>query len=71
MSAAFDKIEATSRCISVPAAKKCSSPATSWSTRRIGVNEVKTLMVEHTWDAEAQENIEQGKAQATAMASDF
>jgi len=37
----------------------------------IGVNEVKTLMVEHTWDAKAQETVEQGKAQATAMAFDF
>src|SRR6267378_6379960 len=37
----------------------------------IGVNEVKTLMVEHTWDAKAQQTIEQGKAQATAMAFDF
>jgi len=37
----------------------------------IGVDEVKTLMVEHTWDAKAQETIEQGKAQATAMAFDF
>jgi FMN-dependent NADH-azoreductase len=37
----------------------------------IGVDEVKTLMVEHTWDAKAQETVEQGKAQATAMAFDF
>jgi hypothetical protein len=37
----------------------------------VGVNEVKTLMVEHTWDAKAQETIEQGKAQAIAMAFDF
>ena len=37
----------------------------------IGVDEVKILMVEHTWDAKAQETIEQGKAQATAMAFDF
>jgi FMN-dependent NADH-azoreductase len=37
----------------------------------IGVNEVKTLMVEHTWDPKAPETIEQGKAQATAMAFDF
>lgn len=37
----------------------------------IGVAEVKTMMVEHTWDAKAQETIELGKAQATAMAFDF
>lgn len=37
----------------------------------IGVGEVKALMVEHTWDAKAQETLEQGKAQATAMALDF
>jgi FMN-dependent NADH-azoreductase len=37
----------------------------------IGVQEVKTLMVEHTWDDKAQETIEKGKAQATAMAFDF
>src|SRR5258708_21639952 len=37
----------------------------------IGVNEVKTLTVEHTWHANAQETLDQGKAQATAMAFDF
>ncbi|MFM0300434.1 NAD(P)H-dependent oxidoreductase [Paraburkholderia sediminicola] len=39
--------------------------------RFIGVDEVKSLTVEHTWDAEAQETVEQGKAQACAMAVDF
>jgi FMN-dependent NADH-azoreductase len=37
----------------------------------IGVDEVRTIMVEHTWDAKAPETIEQGKAQAAAMALDF
>jgi FMN-dependent NADH-azoreductase len=37
----------------------------------IGVDEVKTVNVEHTWDAKAQETIERGKAQAAAMACDF
>jgi FMN-dependent NADH-azoreductase len=37
----------------------------------IGVDEVKTLMVEHTWDEKAQETIEKGKAQARSMAFDF
>jgi FMN-dependent NADH-azoreductase len=37
----------------------------------IGVDEVKTLMVEHTWDEKAQETIENGKAQARSMAFDF
>lgn len=37
----------------------------------IGVDEVRTLTVEHTWDAKAQETVEQGKAQARAMAVDF
>jgi FMN-dependent NADH-azoreductase len=37
----------------------------------IGVNEVKTLMVEHTWDEKAQETIEKGKAQAKAIGFDF
>jgi FMN-dependent NADH-azoreductase len=37
----------------------------------IGVEEVKRLMVEHTWDAKAPETIEQGKAQAVEMAVDF
>jgi FMN-dependent NADH-azoreductase len=37
----------------------------------IGVHEVKSVMVEHTWDARARETIEQGKAQAAAMAFDF
>jgi len=37
----------------------------------IGVDEVKSLMVEHTWDAKAQETIEQARAQAIAMALDF
>ena len=39
--------------------------------RFIGVDEVRTLMVEHTWDDKAQETTEQGKAQAAAMALDF
>jgi thiamine pyrophosphate-dependent acetolactate synthase large subunit-like protein len=33
--------------------------------------QTRAMMVEHTWDAKAQETIEQGKAQATAMAFDF
>jgi FMN-dependent NADH-azoreductase len=37
----------------------------------IGVEEIKRLVVEHTWDAGAQEAIERGKVQAVAMASDF
>ena len=37
----------------------------------IGVHEVRTVMVEHTWDAKARETIEQGKAQAAAMAVEF
>jgi FMN-dependent NADH-azoreductase len=37
----------------------------------IGVDEVKSLMVEHTWDAKGPETIEQGKARAIAMAADF
>ncbi|OWT76996.1 MULTISPECIES: FMN-dependent NADH-azoreductase [unclassified Achromobacter] len=37
----------------------------------IGVNEVKTLMIEHTWDGRAQETIERGKADASYIASVF
>jgi len=37
----------------------------------IGVEDVKSLVVEHTWDAKAQETLERGKAQAIAMAVDF
>lgn len=37
----------------------------------IGVQEVRSLMVEHTWDALAPETLEQGKARAVAMAGDF
>jgi FMN-dependent NADH-azoreductase len=37
----------------------------------IGVDDVKTVKVEHTWDARARETIELGKAQAVAMARDF
>jgi FMN-dependent NADH-azoreductase len=37
----------------------------------IGVDEVKTLKVEHTWDPKARDTIEQGKAQAVAVACDF
>jgi FMN-dependent NADH-azoreductase len=37
----------------------------------IGVQEVKTLFVEHTWDAKAPETMEQGKMRAAAMALDF
>jgi len=37
----------------------------------IGVEDVKSLVVEHTWDAKAQEIIERGKAKAIAMALDF
>lgn len=37
----------------------------------IGVDDVRSLVVEHTWNARAQESIERGRAQATAMALDF
>jgi len=37
----------------------------------IGVDEVKSLMVEHTWDVKAQGAVQQGKAQARAMAVGF
>lgn len=37
----------------------------------IGVAEVRTLFVEHTWDERAIEYIEQGKAHAVAMAANF
>jgi FMN-dependent NADH-azoreductase len=37
----------------------------------IGVDEVKTLLVEHTWDPNAQETVEHGKTLAAAMAADF
>ncbi|NUU02715.1 NAD(P)H-dependent oxidoreductase [Herbaspirillum robiniae] len=37
----------------------------------IGVQEVHSLMVEHTWDGHAQECIEQAKAQAVALAARF
>jgi FMN-dependent NADH-azoreductase len=39
--------------------------------RFIGVDDVRTVTVEHTWDAKAQDTIEQGKTQAVAMACDF
>ena len=37
----------------------------------IGVKEVRSLTVEHTWDALAPETIEDGKVRAVAMAGDF
>jgi len=37
----------------------------------IGVSDVKTLMIEHTWDGKAQETIERGKAEAAYIASVF
>lgn len=37
----------------------------------IGVKDVKSLVVEHTWNARAHESIERGRAQAIAMAADF
>ncbi|MBN3802811.1 NAD(P)H-dependent oxidoreductase [Paraburkholderia sp. Ac-20336] len=37
----------------------------------IGVADVKSLMVEHTWHADPRQAIEQGKARALAMAADF
>jgi FMN-dependent NADH-azoreductase len=37
----------------------------------IGVEDVKSVVVEHTWDAMAPETIELAKAQAIAMAQDF
>jgi FMN-dependent NADH-azoreductase len=39
--------------------------------RFIGVAEVRSLVIEHTWDALAPETIERGKAEAIAMASSF
>lgn len=39
--------------------------------KMIGVDDVKTLMIEHTWDGRAQETIESGKADAIALASTF
>ncbi|WP_233837878.1 FMN-dependent NADH-azoreductase [Paraburkholderia sp. ZP32-5] len=37
----------------------------------IGVEDVKSLVIEHTWDARAPETIERGKAEAIALASAF
>lgn len=37
----------------------------------IGVQEVRSLTVEHTWDALAPDTIEQAKARAITMAGDF
>src|ERR1700761_8374842 len=37
----------------------------------IGVEDVKSLMIEHTWDARAPETIERGKAEAIALAAAF
>ncbi|MDN7427162.1 FMN-dependent NADH-azoreductase [Burkholderia sp. AU45388] len=37
----------------------------------IGVNEVRNLTVEHTWNARAHESIERAQARAIAMAADF
>jgi len=37
----------------------------------IGVSDVKTLTIEHTWDGRAQETIERGKTDAISMASAF
>lgn len=37
----------------------------------IGVEEVKRLVIEHTWDAMAPATLERGKARAIAMAADF
>ena len=39
--------------------------------RLIGVREVRTLIVEHTWDGLAEPAIEWGRAQARAMAAQF
>ncbi|WP_420995649.1 FMN-dependent NADH-azoreductase [Cupriavidus sp. 30B13] len=39
--------------------------------RFIGVDEIKSITVEHTWDAKAPETIERAKAQARAMALAF
>jgi FMN-dependent NADH-azoreductase len=39
--------------------------------RFIGVQDVKSLVIEHTWDARAPETIDRGKAEAIAMASVF
>lgn len=39
--------------------------------RFIGVSEVSSLMVEHTWDALAPATLKAGKARAVAMAGDF
>jgi FMN-dependent NADH-azoreductase len=56
--------------ISSPGSKYQADYIDFW-LRFIGVEEVRTLMVEHTWDAKAQATIEQGKAQAAAMALNF
>jgi FMN-dependent NADH-azoreductase len=37
----------------------------------VGVKEVRSLVVEHTWNARAHDSIERGRAQAIAMAADF
>nr|WP_249202552.1 NAD(P)H-dependent oxidoreductase [Burkholderia cenocepacia] len=37
----------------------------------IGVDEVRSLTVEHTWHARAHESIERAQARAVAMAADF
>ncbi|CAB3734960.1 FMN-dependent NADH-azoreductase 2 [Achromobacter deleyi] len=37
----------------------------------IGVRDVSSLTVEHTWDARAPETLQQGKARAAALALDF
>ncbi|PCE32740.1 hypothetical protein [Burkholderia ubonensis] len=36
-----------------------------------GVEDVRSLVVEHTWDANVQETLERGKARAIVMALDF
>ncbi|MCA3842335.1 MAG: FMN-dependent NADH-azoreductase, partial [Burkholderia sp.] len=37
----------------------------------IGVDEVRSLTVEHTWNAKAHDSIERAQARAIAMAADF
>jgi len=45
-------------------------PAILW-LRFIGVSEVRSLTVEHTWSARASDSIERARARAVAMAAEF
>jgi FMN-dependent NADH-azoreductase len=57
-------------CVSSPGFQHQANYIDFW-LKFIGVDDVKTVKVEHTWDAKAQDTIEQGKAQVAAMACDF